>query len=79
MIYFLLSKILKFIILHFVCDLDLNNTLENLDIALTWFETNYMKLNGCESHLLVFGHHYEKMFINIENNRILEKQKCRTP
>ena len=33
----------------FVCDLDINTTLnklENSAIALTWFETNYMKLNS---------------------------------
>ena len=57
----------------FVCDLDittLNKLEENSAIALTWFEANYMKLNSNKCHLLVSGHHYEKMFINIGNNRI---------
>ena len=43
----------------FVCDLYLNSTLnkleENSAIALTWFETNCMKLNIGKCHLLVSG------------------------
>ena len=58
----------------FVCDLDLNTTLNKLDensaIALTWFETNYMKLNSDKCHLLVSGHHYEE----IGNKRIWESK-----
>ena len=61
-----------------VCDLDLNTTLnkleENSAIALTWFETNYMKLNSDKCHLLVSGHHSEEMLINIGNNRIRERK-----
>ena len=45
----------------FVCGLDLNTTLnkleENSAIALTWFETNYMKLNSDKCHLLVSIHY----------------------
>ena len=37
----------------FVCDLDLNTTLKKLEensaMALTWFETNYMKLNSANA------------------------------
>ena len=55
------------------CDLDLNTTLNKLEknsaFALTWFETNYMKLNSDKYHLLALGHHFEEMFINIGNNR----------
>ena len=44
----------------FVCDLELDTALtkleENSAITLTWFETNYMKLNSDECHLLVSGH-----------------------
>ena len=60
----------------FVCDLELNNALNILEgksaIALTWFETNYLKLNSDKYHLLVSGHHYKEMFINIGNNKIWE-------
>ena len=45
----------------FVCHLDLNTTLnkleENSAIILTWFESNYMKLNSGKFHLLVSDHH----------------------
>ena len=62
----------------FVSDLDLNTTLnkleENSAIALTWFETNYMKLNSNKCYRLVSGHHYEEMFINIGSNRIWESK-----
>ena len=55
----------------FVCDLDLKTTgnklEENAAIVLTWFETNYMKLNSDKCHLLVSGDHYEEMFINFGN------------
>ena len=33
-----------------------------------------MKLNNGKCHLLVPGHHYEEMFINIGNNRIWESK-----
>ena len=60
----------------FVCDLDLtlNKLEENSAIVLTWFETNYMKLNSDKCHLLVSGHHYEETFINTGNNRIWESK-----
>ena len=47
---------------------------ENSAIALTWFETNYMKLNSDKCHLLVSGHHYEDMFANIEKGIIWESK-----
>ena len=62
----------------FVCDLNLNTTLNKFDeksaIDLTLFERNYMKLNSDKCHLFLSGHHYEEMFINIGNNRIWESQ-----
>ena len=33
-----------------------------------------MKLNSDKCHLLVSGHYYKKMFINIGNNRIWESK-----
>ena len=63
---------------HFVCDLDLNTTLnkleENSAIAVTWVDTNHMKLNNDKCHLLISGHHCEEMFISIGNNRIWESK-----
>ena len=43
-------------------------------MALTWFETNNMKLNSEKCHLLVSGHHPEEIFINIGNKRIWESK-----
>ena len=48
---------------------------ENSAMALTWFETNYMKLNNDKCHLLVSGHHYEEMFVKIGNDRIWESKR----
>ena len=65
----------------FVCDLDLNTTLKKLEensaMALTWFETNYMKLNSDKCHLLVSGHHYEEMFVKIGNDIIWESKSVK--
>ena len=62
----------------FVCDLELNTALnklgENSAIALTLFEINYMKLNSDKCHLLVSGHHYEEMFVNIGKDIIWESK-----
>ena len=62
----------------FVCDLELNTVLnkleENSAIALSWFEINYMKLNSDKCHLLVSGHHYEEMFVNIGKYIIWESK-----
>ena len=65
----------------FVCDLELNTALNKLEenpaIALTWFEINYMKLNSDKCHLLVSGHHYEEMFVNIEKDKIWESKSVK--
>ena len=62
----------------FACDLKLNTALtkpeENSAIALTWFETNYMKLNSDKCHLLVSGHHYEEMFVSNGKDIIWESK-----
>ena len=36
-----------------------------------------MKLNSDRCHLLVSGHHYEEVFINIGNNRIWESKNIK--
>ena len=65
----------------FFCDLELNTALnkleENTAIALTWFEINYMKLNSDKCHLLVSGHHYEEMFVNIGKDKIWESKSVK--
>ena len=65
----------------FVCDLELNTALnkieENSAIALTWFEINCMKLNNNKCQLLVSGHHYEDMFVNIGKDKIWESKSVK--
>ena len=76
---------LKYAILQmtqlFVCDLELNTSLnkleENSAIALSWFEINYMKLNSDQCDLLVSGHHYEEMFVNIGIDKIWESKSIK--
>ena len=46
-------------------------------MALTWIETNYMKLNSDKCHLLVSGHHYEEMFVKIGNDIIWESKSVK--
>ena len=65
----------------FVCDLEFNIALNKLEehsaIALTCFEINYMKLNSDKCHLLVSGHQYEEMFVNIGKDKIWESKSVK--
>ena len=51
----------------FVCDTDLETVLHKLEqnfaLAISWFESNYMKLNTDECHLLVSGTKYEHTWV----------------
>ena len=62
----------------FYCDQNIMNVLESLEeqseIALTWFENNYMKLNADKCHLLVSGHKHEQMFANVGGSKIYEEK-----
>ena len=60
----------------FVCDLELNTALDKLE-EINWFEINYMKLNSGKCHLLVSGHHYEEMFVNIGKDKIWESKSVK--
>ena len=65
----------------FVCDFELKNVLDkleiNADLAVSWFETNYMKLNPDKCHLLVSGHKYEENFIKINTSTIWESKEVK--
>ena len=39
-------------------------------LAIDWFENNYMELNKDKCHLLVAGHRYEILWVNIGGTRI---------
>ena len=49
----------------YVCDSKLNSVIETLEhnseVAIVWFEMNYMKLNTDKCHLLISGIKSEQM------------------
>ena len=63
----------------FVCDLNLKTVMEKLEshseIAITWFECNYMKLNTDKCHLLVSGHKFEEMWMKVGTDYIWENKE----
>ena len=65
----------------YVCDENLQVVLEKLehhsDIAISWFDCNYMKLNPDKCHLLVSGHRYEHMWIRVGQDKIWEDKEAK--
>ena len=65
----------------YVCDDTLQVVLEKLeyysDLAMSWFESNFMKLNTDKCHLLVSGHRYEEMWIRVGQDRIWEDKEAK--
>ena len=47
---------------------------EQSNIALKWFEDNYMKMNSGKCHLIVSGNKYEQMWAKIGNDKIWESR-----
>ena len=43
---------------------------KNTDLAINWFQNNYMKLNIDKCHLLMFGSKYEHFWGQIGKDRI---------
>ena len=62
----------------YVCNKSLKFVLEQLEeqsnIALKWFEDNYMKTNSGKCHLFVSGNKYEQMWTKIGNDKIWESR-----
>ena len=62
----------------YVCNKNLKFVLEQLEeqsnIALKWFEDNYMKMNSGKCHLFVSGNKYEQMWAKIGNDKIWESR-----
>ena len=65
----------------FVCDTDLETVLNKLEnnsaIAITWFETNYMKLNTDKCHLLVSGKKHEHTWVKLGKHKIWESNSVK--
>ena len=61
----------------FICDRSLQNVLnsleENADLAICWFENNYMKLNTDKCHLLISNYKHEEMWAKRGKDIIWEK------
>ena len=60
----------------FVCDESLENVVAKLEhdseVAISWFESNYMKLNTDKCHLLMAGNKYEQMWVQLGEKKIWE-------
>ena len=58
------------------CDEELSNLLSRLEhdanIAIEWFDSNYMKLNKNKCHLLISGQKYEHLSVNVGTHQIWE-------
>ena len=59
------------------CDKELPCLLTALEhdtaLAIEWFECNYMKLNKDKCHLLIAGHKYENLWVDVGGTKIWEE------
>ena len=49
----------------------------NFELAIHWFEDNYMKLNTCKCHLLISGHKYKYQLTQIGKYMVWEENKVK--
>ena len=60
----------------FVCDESLENVVSKLEhdteIAICWFDSNYMKLNTDKCHLLMAGNKHEHIWVKLVDKKIWE-------
>ena len=65
----------------YVCDSNLKTALERLEhnseLAIAWFETNYMKLNTDKCHLLRSGNKNEHMWAKLDRDIVWESNDVR--
>ena len=63
------------------CDFDLTEVIWKLEndtlSAITWFESNYMKLNSDKCKFLLMGNKTQHVFLNIEGNKIWESNSAK--
>ena len=59
-----------------VCDSNLKSVLETLEhnseLAITWFEMNYKKLNNNKCHLLISGNENKQMLAKLDRDIVWE-------
>ena len=58
-------------------DFALNELERNSNIAIDWFQNNYMKMNSDKCHLLVGGHKFEKIWAKIGADLIWESNSVK--
>ena len=51
----------------------------NPNIAIDWFQSNYMKMNSDKCHLLVAGHKFEQIWAKIGTDLIWESNSVKLP
>ena len=60
-----------------VCHMELKVVLDKLEncseLAIAWFNSNYMKLNEEKCELLVCGYRFEQLWIKVGDNKTWEK------
>ena len=61
----------------YVCDSNLKSVLETLEhnseLAIAWFEMNYMKLNTDKYHLLILGNTNEQMWAKLDRDMVWDR------
>ena len=66
---------------HFVCHKNLKELLEKLErnseLAIHWFEDNYIKLHTGKCHLLISGPKYEHQRAKIFKDMLWEENKVK--
>ena len=65
----------------YVCDSNLKTVLEKLEcnseLAIAWFEVNYMKLNTDKCHLLISGNKHEHIYAKVGHDVIWESNSVK--
>ena len=65
----------------YVCDSNLKSVLEKLEhnseLAIAWFEMNYMKLNANKFHLLISGNKNECMRAKLDQDTVWESNQVK--
>lgn len=62
------------------CDQNLDRLISRLErdaiLSVTWFKSNFTKLNTDKCHILIFKHKYEQVWADIGKNRIWESSNA---
>ena len=64
-----------------VCDSSLKVVIEKLEkssqLAIKWFNHNYMKLNAEKCEFLITGHRFEHLWLNVGETQVWEKNQVK--